>query len=183
MSEISGTESPIPGLFTINQVVRRDSRGWFKENFQFEKLRAAGLPTLDVVQHNISYNIEKGVTRGLHAEPWEKYVTVSTGRVLGVWVDLRRGPGFGRVFTEELGPEVAVFVPRGVANGYQTLAPGVLYSYLVNAHWSAEKSYASVNIFDPVLGIDWPIAQEQAIVSDKDRALPMLKDVVPMEFI
>ena len=60
-------------------------------------------------------------TRGLHAEPWDKLISLAHGRIFGAWVDLRPGAGFGTVFTLELGPETAVFVPRGVANGYQAL--------------------------------------------------------------
>ena len=72
-------------------------------------------------------------------------------------------------------------MPRGVANGYQTLEPNVTYTYLVNEHWSPEAKYTFVNLFDPSLGIKWPIPKDQAIVSDKDAAHPMLKDVKPME--
>jgi dTDP-4-dehydrorhamnose 3,5-epimerase len=73
-------------------------------------------------------------------------------------------------------------VPRGVANSYQTLEDNVTYTYLVNEHWSVDAKYAAVNLFDTELKIDWPIAQEQAIVSDKDKNNPLLKDVTPMEF-
>jgi dTDP-4-dehydrorhamnose 3,5-epimerase-like enzyme len=72
-------------------------------------------------------------------------------------------------------------VPRGVANGYQTLEENIVYTYLVNTHWSADAQYTFVNLFDPALGINWPISQDQAITSDKDNAHPMLKDVIPME--
>jgi dTDP-4-dehydrorhamnose 3,5-epimerase len=68
-----------------------------------------------------------------------------------------------------------------VANGYQTLESNVAYTYLVNAHWSPESKYTFVNLFDPEVGIEWPIAREDSIVSDKDMAHPMLKDVIPME--
>jgi dTDP-4-dehydrorhamnose 3,5-epimerase len=73
-------------------------------------------------------------------------------------------------------------VPRGVANSYQTLEEKVTYTYLVNAHWSADAQYAAANLFDPEIGIEWPIPQDQAIVSDKDLGNPLLKDVTPMEF-
>lgn len=82
----------------------------------------------------------------------------------------------------EITPEQAVFVPRGVANGYQTLETNVTYTYLVNAHWYPDAKYASVNLFDPNLHIDWPIPKDQAIISEKDHNNPMLADVQPMEF-
>ena len=135
-----------------------------------------------MVQNNFSFNAEKGVTRGLHAEPWEKFISLANGKVFGAWVDLRKGDSFGQVLSLEITPEIAVFVPRGVANGYQTLEPNVTYTYLVNAHWSPEAQYQAVNLFDPELKINWPISQDQAIISEKDAGNPMLKDVTPMEF-
>lgn len=179
--ELRVTESPIPGLFVIDLAVHGDNRGWFKENYQKEKLEALGLPAFDIVQNNFSFNEEVGVTRGLHAEPWEKYISVANGRVFGAWVDLRKGDSFGTVFTTEITPDKAVFVPRGVANGYQTLEAKVTYTYLVNAHWSPDTTYTFVNLFDKAHGITWPLSEDQAIVSDKDKVHPLLKDVVPME--
>lgn len=182
MGDLAVHETVIPGFYTIDLVLHGDSRGWFKENYQKEKLESLGLPAFTIVQNNFSFNAETGVTRGLHAEPWEKFVSVANGRVFGAWVDLRKGPTFGQTLTLEITPEKAVFVPRGVANSYQTLEDNITYTYLVNAHWSADAQYAAVNLFDPALGIEWPIAQEQAIVSEKDLNNPLLADVTPMEF-
>lgn len=181
-NELTIEEAPIPGFYVIKLPVHGDSRGWFKENYQKEKMEALGLPVFDIVQNNFSYNVEKGVTRGLHAEPWEKFISVANGSVFGAWVDLRQGESFGQTFTIEVNPGTAVFVPRGVANGYQTLEEGITYTYLVNAHWSPEAKYTFVNAFDPALGINWPVPQGQANVSDKDAGHPLLADVIPMEF-
>lgn len=175
------TETAIPGLFVISLVVHGDNRGWFKENYQKEKMEALGLPSFNVVQNNFSFNAEKGVTRGLHAEPWEKFISVANGKVFGVWIDLRAGDSFGKTFSIEITPDIAVFVPRGVANGYQTLESNITYTYLVNEHWSPDAKYTFVNLFDPELNIEWPISKELAITSEKDEAHPLLKDVTPME--
>ena len=180
-TELAVTESPIPGLFVIDLPLHGDNRGWFKENYQKEKMEALGLPPLDVVQNNFSYNVERGVTRGLHAEPWEKYISVANGSVFGAWVDLRAGDSFGETFSVEITPDKAVFVPRGVANGYQTLTEHVTYTYLVNEHWSPDAKYTFVNAFDPEVGIAWPIAKTDSIVSEKDEGHPLLSDVIPME--
>ena len=179
--QLAVRETVIPGFYEIDLVVHGDSRGWFKENYQKQKMEIMGLPHFEVVQNSFSFNAQKGVTRGLHAEPWEKFISVANGKIFGAWVDLRAGAGFGKVLTIEISPSKAVFVPRGVANGYQTLEPNVTYTYLVNEHWSPEAKYTFVNLFDPSLGIKWPIPKDQAIVSDKDAAHPMLKDVKPME--
>lgn len=175
-------ETVIPGMFVIDLVLHGDNRGWFKENYQREKMETLGLPSFEIVQNNFSFNAEAGVTRGLHAEPWEKFISLANGRIFAAWVDLRSGQSFGQVFTTEITPEKAIFVPRGVANGYQTLEANVTYTYLVNAHWSPDGNYAAVDMFDPALGIDWPISKERAIISEKDSRNPLLKNITPMEF-
>lgn len=180
-SELAVRETTIPGFYIVDLVVNGDNRGWFKENYQKEKMEALGLPSFDVVQNNFSFNNEVGVTRGLHAEPWDKFISVANGSVFGAWVDLRACESFGQTLTLEINPGVAVFVPRGVANGYQTLEENVTYTYLVNEHWSPDAKYTFVNLFDTELGIRWPINQERAIISEKDAGHPMLKDVIAME--
>jgi dTDP-4-dehydrorhamnose 3,5-epimerase len=182
MADLAVRETEIPGFFVVDLVLHGDNRGWFKENYQRAKMEALGLPHFEVVQNNFSYNAESGVTRGLHAEPWEKFISVANGRVFGAWVDLRKGDSFGKTFSLEITPEVAVFVPRGIANGYQTLDENVTYTYLVNEHWSPEAQYTFVNLFDPEVNIPGPIAQDQAIISEKDAAHPLLADVTAMEF-
>jgi dTDP-4-dehydrorhamnose reductase len=182
MTQLAITSTPIPGLLVVSLDVRGDSRGWFKENWQRRKMIDLGLPDFAPVQNNMSFNTAAGATRGIHAEPWDKLVSLAAGRIFGVWVDLRPGSGFGRVFTLELGPETAVFVPRGVGNAYQTLVDGTAYSYLVNDHWSPEarQSYTFVNVADETLGIPWPIPLDRAELSEADRAHPRLAQVVPM---
>jgi dTDP-4-dehydrorhamnose 3,5-epimerase/reductase len=142
-----------------------------------------GIPDMRIVQNNISFNADAGVTRGIHAEPWDKFVSVAAGRVFGAWVDLRAGSKtFGNCFTCTLDPGKAIYVPRGVGNSFQALEDGTAYTYLVNAHWSAElkKTYTFVNLADPALGIEWPIPLDKAIVSKADLHHPYLSEVVPM---
>ena len=172
----------IPGLLVVELAVRGDNRGWFKENWQRATMVADGLPDFGPVQNNISFNTAAGVTRGIHAEPWDKFVTVASGRVFGAWVDLRPGPTFGVAVTLEVGPDRAVFVPRGVGNAFQTLEDATAYSYLVNDHWSAaaKDSYTFLNLADESVAIDWPIPLEQAELSDADRSHPRLAEVTPM---
>ena len=179
-SQSLGIENtPIPGFLRIDLTVHGDNRGWFKENWQREKMVALGLPDFGPVQNNISFNDEAGVTRGIHAEPWDKFVSVATGRVFGAWVDLREGPSFGTVYTTEIDPSVAVYVPRGVGNAYQTLEPNTAYTYLVNDHWSPSARYTSLNLADETAAVPWPIPLERAILSDKDRAHPRMAQVTP----
>jgi dTDP-4-dehydrorhamnose 3,5-epimerase/reductase len=174
------TGTTIPGLLLVDLPVPGDNRGWFKENWQRTKLLALGLPDLGPVQNNISFNDAVGTTRGIHAEPWDKYVSVATGRIFGAWVDLRQGPTFGAVFTAELDPSRAILVPRGVGNSYQTLEPDTAYTYLVNDHWSPDAEYTFLNLADETAAIAWPIPLDSVEISAKDKAHPRLADVVPM---
>nr|WP_311257724.1 dTDP-4-dehydrorhamnose reductase [Microbacterium sp. WCS2018Hpa-9] len=175
--QLTAKNTPIPGLQLWDLPVHGDARGWFKENWQREKMVAAGLPDFAPVQNNVSFNDAVGTTRGIHAEPWDKWVSVATGRVFGAWVDLREGDTFGTVFTAEIDPSVAVFVPRGVGNAYQTLEADTAYTYLVNDHWSADAEYSFLNLADETASVAWPIPLSEAEVSDKDRAHPRLADV------
>lgn len=183
-TEFTSHTTEIPGLLIFDVTSVGDERGYFQEKFQKAKLVAAGMPEqFNVVQNSISYNKEAGVTRGFHAEPWDKYISVVTGKVFTAYVDLRAGDGFGKVVTLEITPNVAVFLPQGVANSFQTLEPDTYYLYSVNAHWSADNydKYSFANLADPTINVQWPINLDQAIVSDRDRNHPPLADVKPME--
>ncbi|MDR6117568.1 dTDP-4-dehydrorhamnose reductase/dTDP-4-dehydrorhamnose 3,5-epimerase [Aeromicrobium sp. SORGH_AS981] len=179
MRELAVRGTEIPGLWIVDMPVHGDNRGWFKENWQREKMAAHGLPDFEPVQNNVSFNANRGATRGIHAEPWDKLISIVNGSAFCAWVDLREGETFGRVATLELGVDQAVFVPKGVGNSYQALEDETIYSYLVNEHWSPEASYTFVNLADETLGIEWPIALSDAELSEKDRRHPPLADVTP----
>jgi dTDP-4-dehydrorhamnose 3,5-epimerase len=174
----------IPGLliFDVNYV--GDDRGYFQEKYQKAKLVEAGMPeAFNVVQNSLSYNKKAGVTRGFHAEPWDKYISVVTGKVFSAYVDLRDGDSFGKIVTIEITPNVTVFLPQGIANSFQTLEDDTFYLYSVNAHWSADnyEKYCFVNLGDESLKVEWPISLDNAIVNDRDRNHPLLKDITPMK--
>ncbi|GAC1497641.1 MAG: bifunctional dTDP-4-dehydrorhamnose 3,5-epimerase family protein/NAD(P)-dependent oxidoreductase [Pseudarthrobacter sp.] len=180
--KLTAHETPIPGVVLYDLPVHGDNRGWFKENWQREKMVALGLPDFRPVQNNISFNEKAGTTRGIHAEPWDKFISVATGRIFGAWVDLREGPSFGAVFTAVLDASQAIFIPRGVGNAFQTLEDNTAYTYLVNDHWSADAQgqYTFLNLADETASITWPIPLDQAELSDKDKAHPRMADVTPM---
>ena len=163
--ELAAREVPgIPGMLEFDIPVRGDNRGWFKENFQKEKMLPLGFP------------------ESFHAEPWDKYISVADdGKVLGTWVDLREGETFGNTYQTVIDASKGIFVPRGVANGFQVLSDTVSYSYLVNDYWALElkPKYAFVNYADPALGIQWENL-EAAEVSEADKNHPLLKDVKPL---
>lgn len=173
----------IPGLLVLDLPVHGDNRGWFKESWQRDKMISLGLPDFRPVQNNVSYNAKAGVTRGIHAEPWDKLVSVGSGRIFGAWVDLREGETFGQTFTIEVDPTRAVFVPYGVGNSFQALEDNTVYTYLVNDHWSldAVPLYTFLNLDDESANIKWPIKLDSAELSDKDKAHPKLAGVKPMK--
>ena len=182
MTELTVETTAIPGLLVVRLPLHGDARGWFKENWQREKMIALGLPDFGPVQNNVSFNTSRGATRGIHTEPWDKFVSLATGRIFGAWVDMREGETFGTTVTLEVDPSVAVFVPRGVGNSYQTLEDATAYVYLVNDHWRPGVTYPALNLADETVGIDWPIPLDsrEAEISDKDRATPRLAEDVPM---
>ncbi|HEX4687727.1 MAG TPA: bifunctional dTDP-4-dehydrorhamnose 3,5-epimerase family protein/NAD(P)-dependent oxidoreductase [Nocardioides sp.] len=172
--------TPIPGLLVVRLDVRRDDRGWFEEFWQSERMSTLGLADFSPVQANVAWNDARGTTRGMHAEPWDKLVTLTAGRAYMAWVDLRSGDTFGRVHGLEVEPGVAVFVPRGVGNGYQTTVGGTAYSYLVNDHWRPDGAYVAVQHADPALAITWPVPPDERVLSERDSSAPVLADVDPI---
>jgi dTDP-4-dehydrorhamnose 3,5-epimerase len=160
-------ETTIPGVLRIGLEVKPNDDGWFKENFHREKLADLGM---DVVQHNVAYFAEAGTVRGIHAEPWDKYLSPSSGRVFAAIVDLRDNQTFGQVETFELGPADALYVPRDVGNSFCTVTPHTTYNVLVNEHWSPER--VAVDLFDPELAIEWPV--QELNYTERDAAHPSL---------
>ena len=178
--ELKMTETNIPGVLVFDMPVHGDNRGWFKENWQREKMTQLGLPDFGPVQNNISFNENRGTTRGIHGEPWDKYISVASGKIFVAWVDLREGESFCEVFTTEIDPSKAIYIPRGVANAFQTLEDNTVYTYLVNDHWSPDGQYSFLNLADETSAIQWPIPLDQAELSEKDKNHPRLANVTPI---
>ncbi|MFF1817449.1 dTDP-4-dehydrorhamnose 3,5-epimerase family protein [Kribbella sp. NPDC058245] len=162
-------ETSIAGLLRIELDLQPNADGWFEESFHRDKLAAAGVPPYEVVQHNVTYFESAGILRGIHAEPWDKYLSPSAGRVFVAIVELQAG----QVETFELGPGDALYVPRGLGNSFCTMAPHTVYNFLVNEPWSPER--IAVNPFDPELDIDWPGAELS--FTERDATSPSLAEV------
>jgi dTDP-4-dehydrorhamnose 3,5-epimerase len=183
-TEVTGRQTDIPGLLIFDVTSVGDERGWFQEKYHKAKLVAAGLPeNFNIVQNSVAFN-RKGTTKGFHSEPWDKYVSIVSGKAFAAFVDFRAGDSFGKVVTVELTPTTAVYLPKGIGNSYQCLED-LYYLYSVNAHWS-EAAYTDpaslfVNVGDPAIGIDWPIPLDQAILSERDKNHPLLSDIKPLE--
>ena len=128
--DLSVAETGIGGLRVVDLAVHGDSRGWFKENWQRAKMCALGIPDLRVVQNNVSYNDSRGVTRGIHAEPRDKFISVARGSVFGAgWTCARAARPSARSTPAPADPSRAIYVPRGVGNSFQASEDGTAYTY------------------------------------------------------
>lgn len=173
---------PLPGLVLLEPRVFGDERGYFFESYS--EREHPGLPEdIRFVQDNESKS-RYGVIRGLHfqKEPYaqSKLVRVVSGRVLDVAVDIRPGsPTFGRSFCAELSGEnhQQLFIPKGFAHGFSVLSDEAVFQYKCDAYYHPE-SEGAIAWDDPDLAIDWRIPAADAIISDKDRCHPRLKDLV-----
>lgn len=159
-----------------------DHRGFFSETYNKRALAEAGLD-LEFVQDNHSLSAQKGTLRGLHFQtpPFgqDKLVRVTRGAILDVAVDLRRGsPTYGQHVSAELSAEnwSQLLVPIGFAHGFVTLEPDTEVLYKVTQYYSPECDRGLL-WNDPDLGIPWPVAEADAILSDKDRKHPRLRDL------
>lgn len=172
------TPTPIEDLFILTPRVFADERGYFFESYSKEKLLALGLD-YDFIQDNQSQSCY-GTIRGLHFQQGEysqaKLVRVLQGRVLDVAVDLRKNSAtYGQLYAVELSDEnkLQLLIPRGFAHGFSVLSESATFAYKCdNAYNKASEGGILFN--DPALGIDWQIAAEDAILSEKDTVLPTL---------
>ncbi|MEZ5937920.1 MAG: dTDP-4-dehydrorhamnose 3,5-epimerase [Hyphomonadaceae bacterium] len=160
-----------------------DERGYFMETYRRNVWSEAGID-VEFVQHNHSFSAQKGVVRGLHFQtaphPQAKLVRCTRGALLDVAVDIREGsPTFSRHVAVELSPENGwqLYVPAGFAHGFCTLTPDTELQYLCSDYY-APACDAGIAFDDPDLAIAWPVTREQAVLSDKDTALPRLRDFI-----
>lgn len=176
------TRLAIPDVLLLEPVRHRDHRGFFSETFSKRALAEAGVE-IDFVQDNHSLSCERGVVRGLHfqTEPaaQDKLVRVPRGAVFDVAVDLRHGsPTFGKWVGAVLSADNwhQLLIPKGFAHGFCTLEPDSELLYKVSDYYAPECD-RGVAWNDPDIGIDWPVAPEAAVLSDKDAKQPRLADL------
>ncbi len=172
----------IPGVLILRPRKFEDARGFFAPVFRESDLQAAGVAH-GWVQENQSLSVRKGTVRGMHFQkpPFvqAKLVRVVRGAALDVCVDIRRdSPSFGRHVAVELSADnlTSIYIPAGFAHGFCTLAPDCEILYKVSSGYAPEAE-GGVRWNDPALGIAWPIAEEEAMLSDRDRQLPSLADL------
>jgi len=164
----------IPGLKKIQLKHLRDARGGFVKNFHEPSFREAGI--LHEIREEFYSVSARGVVRGMHFQipPHDhtKLVFCVQGKVIDVVVDLRRtSPAYGRHHAEILNGEspCALFIPRGLAHGFQSLDEGSMVFYSVS---TVHHAPADAGIRWDSFGFDWP--EPVTSVSDRDQAHPPL---------
>lgn len=172
----------IPDVKLLTPRTFRDERGWFAETWNSKTLADAGIDA-EFVQDNHALSHAQGTVRALHFQraPFaqDKLVRCVKGAILDVAVDLRRvSPTYGQhvaaVLTAANG--IQIWVPKGFAHGYCTLEPETEVIYKVTAPYSPAHD-AGIAFDDPALGIPWPVTRDKAVLSDKDRKLPLLSEL------
>jgi dTDP-4-dehydrorhamnose 3,5-epimerase len=172
----------LPDVKIISPKKFGDHRGFFSETYNRASFAEAGID-LEFVQDNHSLSATVGTLRGLHFQsaPFaqDKLVRVTKGRILDVAVDIRASsPSFGRHVAVELSAEnwKQLLVPVGFAHGFVTLEPDTEVIYKVTALYSAANDHG-LAFDDAALGIDWRMAHDKLVLSDKDRKQPRLADL------
>ena len=173
------------GLVIYQPKVFEDQRGYFFESYHRDRFKEAGLD-LDFLQDNQAFS-HKGVFRGLHFQRGEaaqaKLVRVVQGAVWDLVLDLRKGsPSFGLAYGILLSAEnkKQLLVPRGFAHGYWVVSETAEFVYKCDNRY-APQAEAGVSYLDPALAnLPWPESgREGLLVSDKDKMLPLFKDLAP----
>jgi dTDP-4-dehydrorhamnose 3,5-epimerase len=172
----------LEGVLEIRPMRHSDERGFFSEVWNEKDFAKVGI-SFRFVQDNHSLSRDPGVLRGLHFQspPFaqDKLVRVTRGAVFDVAVDIRPGSA---TCGEWLGVRLSaaewnqLLIPQGFAHGFLTLEPDTEVQYKVTAPYSREHDRA-IRFDDPGIGIEWPMAREALILSDKDRSAPLLADV------
>lgn len=167
------------GLIIIKPQIFEDSRGYFYESYNKNKLGI--LSDIEFIQDNQSKSVY-GTIRGLHyqLEPYaqSKLIRVLDGKILDVVIDIReKSPTYGKHFSIELSAnnKQQLFIPKGFAHGFSVLSDTATVLYKTDQYYNPE-SERGINFNDADLKIDWKIDIDQAIVSSKDKVLPIFKE-------
>ena len=172
----------LAGLIELRPRRFADDRGFFSETWNAERFAEAGIDTA-FVQDNHSLSRMAGTLRGLHfqAPPFAqaKLVRVVRGSAFDVAVDLRpASPTFRRWegVTLSAAKWNQLFIPEGFAHGFLTLEAETEVQYKASTGHNPIADRA-IRFDDPAIGIDWPMAADRLVLSDRDRAAPLLADI------
>lgn len=176
----------IDGLFYIENDIKEDSRGFFVELAHIPTIENATGTQFVAQQVNLSSS-RTGVTRGFHAEGWNKLVTVMSGTAYCVLVDLRPdSPSFLKKEAFLLGEHKdalhgSLFITQGIGNSVCAVEGPVKYAYVVDALYADRDTDLdrAISLFDPQLAVQWPFAKDEMIISKRDENGLTLDQVFP----
>lgn len=171
--------TPLPGVLLIEPRVFGDNRGFLYESFNARAFREQTGIDAQFVQDNHSKSA-RNVLRGLHYQirhAQGKLVRVTSGAVLDVVLDIRRGsPTFGQWCSSVLSEanKLQLWIPPGFAHGFSVLEDGTEFLYKTTDYWMPEHE-RTILWNDPALAIDWQL-QTPPLLSDKDQHGVLLRD-------
>jgi dTDP-4-dehydrorhamnose 3,5-epimerase len=170
------TQTPLAGARILEIERHVDERGFFARTFCARELEKAGLETA-IAQSSLAYNHKRGTLRGMHwqADPAAevKLIRCTRGAVWDVIIDLRpESATYGRHLGVELSAESrrTLYVPKGFANGYQTLTDDAELAYQLSAFYTP-SAQRGLRYDDPAFAIEWPLPV--SVISERDRGWPL----------
>ena len=172
MGKITVETCEIEGLKIITPTVFGDARGYFMETYNYNDLKAAGIPEV-FVQDNQSAS-KKGVLRGLHFQkryPQGKLVRVIRGTVFDVAVDIRKGSAtYGKWYGIELSEEnkKQFYIPEGFAHGFLVLSDQAEFCYKCTDFYHSDDE-GGIAWNDPTINVAWPELDVPYRMSEKDK--------------
>lgn len=176
-------QTKLKDCFIIHDTVFKDERGYFFESFNQQKFNDLTGLNVQFIQDNQSKST-KGVLRGLHFQTGiyaqAKLVRVLQGEVLDVVVDIRpNSPTFGQHESIELNAEnnTQIFAPRGFAHAFVVLSDEAIVFYKCDNYYN-NASENGIIYNDITLGIDWQLPECELLLSDKDKNLPLLANII-----
>jgi dTDP-4-dehydrorhamnose 3,5-epimerase len=171
----------IPDVKILRPDRHEDERGFFSETYS-SRNQAEHNVRIDIVQENFAFSRHAQTVRGLHFQtpPFAhaKLIQVVRGSIFDVAVDLRKdSPWYGQYVSTELSFDNwnQIYIPAGFAHGLCTLETDTAVFYRVDQFFSPQHD-TGIRWDDPDIGIDWPLTDAEALLSEKDSALPLLRD-------
>lgn len=180
-------KTSIPKLFYIENTIHTDDRGFFREVAIISELNTHLDFPFEIKQINHARS-KQNVVRGMHAEYWNKLITITSGSAYCVFVDIRPDSStFGKIeymILGESGLKGSLFISKGIANSVCAIEPIVDYLYFVDMAYkdkdvTKDKEFS---LFDPYLQIQWPLKKEEMIISERDKNAPNLAELFPEKF-
>lgn len=175
-------DTALSGVKVIEPKRIGDQRGFFSEVYNSRDMAEIGVRDV-FVQDNHSLSIERGVVRGLHFQrpphAQVKLLRVTRGAIFDVAVDIRVGsPTYGKYTFAELSSDnwLQLYIPCGFAHGFATLTQNTEVIYKASGYYAPLHDFG-LRWDDPDIGIPWPVKAQEAILSDRDRKHPFLRDL------